>query len=427
MWRWRGAGSVGKGGTIRRLASAVRRKIVDDGDWSYASEWWGDDGSDEARTVFRAASQYGNGEVSVVAYPSSSPAPEQWPAVERELELRYAKLHPESEQNQQFKILGYQWRVLRFNDNTRQSTTKVMAAYRKSDSASFYLMPQPHCLCVPYIKSMVSAGLAALTTSNFDLLGAVTGKRILNVLCIGHGGGNLPLFLASKIKGAIVHSVEIDPVVISASVEAMGFPASAVKDKTLFQLPLPQPKDAEELFWQGVHERIYLYRSDAEDFILNSPNTYDMIFIDAYDGDDIFPHKFWDPHGSFLKALRRRLHPDHGTAVVNLHSDSDVLASGTTNFSHSESILPMGKYVSHVCRAYKENLGFAFKVSVPWLCNITLVACSGEGLGSGKHGVYVNREMFRNTLMSKASMVENVLDLPFPCLEYVKRGLVIVD
>lgn len=274
---------------------------------------------------------------------------------------------------------------------------------------------------------MVSAGLASLASSSYDLVGAVVGKKALNVLCIGHGGGNLPLFLAYKFKGAVVHSVEIDPVVISASTQAMGFPPSAVQEKTSVDSTFPQPADAEQLLWLDVHKRIFLYRADAEDFILNSPNTYDLVFVDAYDGDDIFPHKLWDPNGIFLKSLQKRLHPVHGTVVVNLHSDSDVLAAGTSVNYSSECILPMGKYISQVCKAYKENLGLAFKVSVPWLCNITLVAGTGVGFQSGKRGLSVNRDMILDSLVSQSNLVEVLLDLPFPCLQYIKRGFVLVD
>ena len=56
-------------------------------------------------------------------------------------------------------------------------------------------------LCLLDVKSMVSVGLTALASSSFDLLQAVLGKKSMNILCIGHGGGTIPLFLASKIKG----------------------------------------------------------------------------------------------------------------------------------------------------------------------------------------------------------------------------------
>lgn len=69
---WRRAGFSSKKG-IRRLSTAVRRNVDDEGDWSYASEWWGGDGADGGHTVFRSASDHGNGVVSVVAYPCSRP------------------------------------------------------------------------------------------------------------------------------------------------------------------------------------------------------------------------------------------------------------------------------------------------------------------------------------------------------------------
>jgi len=36
---------------------------------------------------------------------------------------------------------------------------------------------------------------------NFDIISALQGKKNMHILCIGHGGGSLPLFLASKIQG----------------------------------------------------------------------------------------------------------------------------------------------------------------------------------------------------------------------------------
>lgn len=72
--------------------------------------------------------------------------------MERWLEERYAEVcSPGSGcgNEERFRILGYQWRALRFNDDTRQSTVKVMSAYRESEPASICLMQQPHCLAVP--------------------------------------------------------------------------------------------------------------------------------------------------------------------------------------------------------------------------------------------------------------------------------------
>ncbi|KAK6914155.1 Pentatricopeptide repeat [Dillenia turbinata] len=71
-----------------------------------------------------------------------------WLETERWLKQRYAEFHPCHEQNGNFRILGYQWCMLHFNDNTRYSTFKLMAA--ESDLGSLWFMPQAHCLAVPH-------------------------------------------------------------------------------------------------------------------------------------------------------------------------------------------------------------------------------------------------------------------------------------
>ncbi|KAF7837419.1 S-adenosyl-L-methionine-dependent methyltransferase superfamily protein [Senna tora] len=418
---------------LRRLSTAVRRHVEDEGDWLYSSEWWGTES--QGQTILRATSGKGNGVVSVIAYPSSRPSRVCWSGMERWLQRRFEEIHPAYERGEHLRILGYQWRVLRFNDDTRQSAAKVMAAYQESKPDTIYCMQQPHCLAVPYLKSMVSTGLATIASCNYDIISAAQGKKPMHILCIGHGGGSLPLFLASKIQGAIVHIVDIDPLVISASVRAMGFPAFSVMTQSADRA-FAKPSPIDEVMWKGIHERLYLYEADAEEFIINSTNLYDMVFIDAYDGDDIFPRKLWDSESLFLKALSSRLHPNHGTVVVNLHSDSDILNRDGSFSSIFEPILPMGKYVSQVCQAYKdvlvgtggycegiEGCGLAFTVAVPWVCNTSLVVCRGFG----RCGDYINKDLVVHTLINKSLELEHLMNLPFSCLEYIKRDFILVD
>ncbi|CAN6240111.1 unnamed protein product, partial [Urochloa humidicola] len=276
----------------------------------------------------------------------------------------------------------------------------------------------------PDVKSMVSAGLTTLPCSSYDLPEAASGQDNMKILCIGHGGGNLPLFLASKFRGASIHIVEIDPVVVSASIEAMGFPKSSVKDLSSESM---LPADADDLLWGGIHDRISLHVADADDFIASDSNQYDLVFIDAYDGDDIFPRKLWDAEGTFMKNLEKKVHPVHGTVVVNLHSDAELPDSGVENVAEFQSILPMGKHVSQVCRAYKEHFGFAFTSAVPWLCNVTLVACRDKAITSGPRLGLNHRDFILGKLLSNSDMVERALDLPFPCLAYIKNGFTLVE
>ncbi|XP_052208402.1 uncharacterized protein LOC127812115 isoform X2 [Diospyros lotus] len=418
--------------SLRRLSTAVRRRIQDEGDWCYSSEWWGSDSDGHA--VFRSTSDKGNGVVSVIAHPSSKPSRVHWPEAEKWLQKRYQETDPGHKHNEHFRILGYQWRTLRFNDTTRQSTVKIMAACRELDPGSICFMQQAYCLAVPYVKSMVSTGLATLASGGYDLESAAVGKEVMHVLCIGHGGGTLPLFLASKIQGAIVHIVEIDPLVISASVNAMGFPSFSVMTPS-GDRALSKPDLINEVLWKGIHERLFLYESDAEKFIVDNANLYDIVFIDAYDGEDIFPHKLWDPNSPFLKSLEKQLHPEHGTVVVNLHADADILNFDGSVSALLQPVLPMGKYVSRVCQAYKDVLigsgsscrgngyGFAYTVSVPWVCNTSLVVSKSFRGSTGSSGGH----LILSALASKSMEVENILDFPFSCLEYIKRGFTLVD
>ncbi|KAL5702458.1 hypothetical protein ACHQM5_027676 [Ranunculus cassubicifolius] len=400
------------------------RLIEDEGDWFYSSEWWNT--SSESRTVLSSTSEKGNGIISVISHPCSKPEATQWPKMERWLQQRYAEICPENAHNDRFRVLGYQWRVLRFNDFTRQSAVKIMAACRTSDPSSVCIMQQPHILAVPYLKSMVSVGLSALVSCDYELKNAANAQKPMHILCIGHGGGSLPLFLASKIQGAVVDVVEIDPHVISVSTRAMGFPSFA-RVKPSGERELSHPRTLDEVLWKGTHERLSLYEADASDFILTTSNIYDLVFIDAYDGDDIFPHKLWDPNGSFLQTLKTRVHPKHGTVVVNLHADSDISDSDEATAINSKEVLPMGKYVSRVCKAYRDTLvgngsgrglGLGLIAEVPWLCNSSVVVSRGFDAGGSR---VVNRDFVLERLLEKSRDVEDCLKMPFSCLEYIKK------
>ncbi|KAJ4838719.1 hypothetical protein Tsubulata_023238 [Turnera subulata] len=411
----------------RRINRWFCTAIHDEGHWRYSKEWWGTIASG-GRTVFRSASTKGNGVVSVVSHPSSKPSEEEWQETEKWLERRYREEVGGQGGNggEGFRVLGYEWRTLRFNDETRQSTVKVMAACPQSEPSSVFLMQQPHCLAVPYVKSMVSLGLASVASCGYDLLQATRGNQPMRILCIGHGGGSLPLFLAKKIPGAIIDIVEIDPLVIHISLHEMGFPAVPVlasSGKCIF----PENSIINKMLWSDIKERICLYECDAEKFVLDSSSLYDLIFVDAYDGDDIFPCKLWDRDSPFLNALSDRLHPEHGTVVVNLHSDSDAWSPDPFHTHASES-----SYIGKIGRAYKDLLagngsfrscfGLGYFVDVPWLCNTTLVVCKGFRTDS----MHLSQASVLKTLASKSPVIDILLNLPFSCSEYINRHLTLI-
>ncbi|CAI5951662.1 unnamed protein product [Closterium sp. NIES-65] len=197
----------------------------------------------------------------------------------------------------------------------------------------------------------------------------------LRTLCLGLGGGSLPLCLAHALPSAHVDAVEIDPAVIAAAMRHMGFPEWAMRTKTkpfsgskaegetealaLGGMPLPEDQAAaaaaaERVLWQGLYGRVAVYNEDAVSFVLRAAERigrgggdgesgrrgegeradagdreeqqepYDLVLVDVFDGSDETPPELLDRNSPFLRVLAQVVHPKHGTVVVsvmNVHAD----------------------------------------------------------------------------------------------------------
>ncbi|GAB4814121.1 hypothetical protein N2152v2_001167 [Parachlorella kessleri] len=311
----------------------------DPGHWNLSPEWFGTQnggwGRDAGQEVFSADSACGNGRVTVTAH--------------------------EATQQEGAPGAVQEWRVLRFNDATRQSVARVSlappsvptsshahpissthgstasngkpdstgqhrqlgGAFLPSTTASgtdssgggWTMMQQADCLAPEYLKTMAS--LAAALSGMQGLLpnaghshdGPSTStlppeQGPLRVLCIGLGGGSLPLFVTHHFPRAVVDAVELDPVVLAAATQAMGLPTT-----------LPN---------------LRLHRADAfqfvRDFVVQQQQhgqqergrLYDLVLLDAFDGEDNVPEALCSP--GFAKLLAAALHPRHGALVINMHN-----------------------------------------------------------------------------------------------------------
>lgn len=123
--------------------------------------------------------------------------------------------------------------------------------------------------------------------------------------------------------GTTVDAVEIDPTVIRAATIAMGFPSWAV---TKLGSECNHKVEVDEI-WGSLPGRLHVYEANGRDFVsgqlLNgwgksASRFYDLVFIDAYDGEDNVPSELCDPNGAFLQSLSEILHPGHGVVVVIL-------------------------------------------------------------------------------------------------------------
>ncbi|KAH7429861.1 hypothetical protein KP509_09G068900 [Ceratopteris richardii] len=327
-------------------------------------------------------------------------------------------------------------------------------------------MQIPHCLAFEYLKSMISVGLSSIHCGGFDLDFVAKGERTMRCLCIGLGGGSLPIFLANKLQGCHVDVVEIDDTVISAAIDCMGFPKiefktfpsdlrsetlNAMCDESHMEVKLgveslshTQCYDIPRRIASSMLEfplRISGFEADAVMYVghlagaKQSQQHYDLVFIDAFNGEDEVPVDFWTRGGSFLTGLRDLLDPHHGTVVVNLHTDlppPSFLERITGNFGPGyDPLLPGGKRLQEISQAYRDKLlhcwsaglsedeicGATFTVAVPRQQNICLVVCRGI---RGTEGNIIDN------LSSAALSLENILHVPFPMSKRATRGFQLV-
>lgn len=99
---------------------------------------------------------------------------------------------------------------------------------RTSPSFQGKSLSEIESLCTYLFNAGASAvaSLVGLASQGSSLRAALSHdpSQPCRVLCIGLGGGTLPLFLVHHFPGMQVDVVEIDPVVINAAQQAMGYP-----------------------------------------------------------------------------------------------------------------------------------------------------------------------------------------------------------
>jgi hypothetical protein len=64
------------------------------------------------------------------------------------------------------------------------------------------------CLVIADVKSMLSVGLTTMSLAGYSLEQVTQRSRDMRILCIGLGGGSLPLFLAHNLPGKYVSKLQ---------------------------------------------------------------------------------------------------------------------------------------------------------------------------------------------------------------------------
>jgi spermidine synthase len=139
-------------------------------------------------------------------------------------------------------------------------------------------------------QSLVKPGdpeYLGLPYARVALVGLALSKEPRRILVVGLGGGTLPMFLRKHYPDAAIDAVDIDPAVVDVAKQFFGFR----EDKLM---------------------RAHV--ADGRQFIEQSRQPYDAIFLDAFGSDSVPEHLTTQ---EFLRAVRRALKPD-GVVVGNI-------------------------------------------------------------------------------------------------------------
>lgn len=116
------------------------------------------------------------------------------------------------------------------------------------------------------------------------------------VLVIGMGGGTFTRMVRRHLKDARTDAVEINPTVVEVA-------------KRFFTLE------------EDARTRVHV--TDGAAYLASARTKYDVIFLDAYDGEDVPAHLASEP---FFTLVKERLTPG-GVAVMNLAVEDEELAA----------------------------------------------------------------------------------------------------
>lgn len=205
-----------------------------------------------------------------------------------------------------------EWRVLRFvpasgRSNLVQSVAKVCMPPPAGDT-TLQVRMRADCLALEYSKSFVAVALATLSVLGAPLSPSKSDGRQLRILCIGLGGGSVPSFLAETLPHCSVEVAELEPAVLQAATEALGFQQRpnlrvAVEDGSTYALRA------------------------AEAAAAQADGVYDAVLIDAYDAAGNVPLPLRSADGDLAAALSRGLLRARGGLIAtNLLVQADPAA-----------------------------------------------------------------------------------------------------
>lgn len=220
--------------------------------------------------------------------------------------------HAASEQEvpQSWPIGSWQeWRTLTFEpapELSGEAGPRFIQSVAKVTCSPFGGRPEADAevLALNYPKTFAAAVAAGL-----HLLGNSTRPRIL---VIGLGSGSVPLWLANVFDESMVDVLELEPAVLCAARDALGFPAASVSDQNYQACSFSSPSQGHLRAFQG-DGALYAAACAADD---QGPR-YDAVLIDAYDALNQVPRSLVSSDGPLARALPHLL-TETGLVAANV-------------------------------------------------------------------------------------------------------------
>jgi spermidine synthase len=155
--------------------------------------------------------------------------------------------------------------------------------------------------------------------SQMMLLGLACVDQPTDMLVIGLGGGSLSKELAQDYPQSNIDNVEIDPGVVDA---------------------------AKKYFFYSDTANVHTIESDGRVYVHRTQKKYDIIFLDAFVGEEI---PFHVKTIEFYRELQKALKPG-GVVVTNLHPGPRLYSSErkTLTAAFPQTLAYMGKVLPNV-------------------------------------------------------------------------------
>ena len=246
------------------------------------------------------------------------------------------------------------------------------------------------------------------------------------MLCIGGGGGSLPLFLAETLPDAQVSTAH--------HIADLHMTRQCVSQVDVVELDPEVIRAMPHCGFHAAPPRLRLHAADGAAFVAAAAASgappYDLAVIDAFDGNDCVPATLTQP--PFLRNLAAVLHPSRGAALMNVHGGlrPDALASALAAAEASaqralrvsaqpsvrergfDAATPAGAAAAAASAALGSVGGAAFTLSVSHQDNVICAAAHG-----------VPPAALPSALAAAAAQAGVDADVPFDCGARAVRGL----